>query len=730
MTVYISHTDSPIAPPPTAPERRKPRVRIYDGQWSDSDFKVRKAQNVREQVLENLKTGIFSGSPFTASLEAAPLVGNTVFLCVFINSNAQSVTTPSGWTLVQSAPSAAGILCTVFYRATQEGDAATQAVTLSGTTSGGWMMLEMEGPITGSSPIDKTSSSSGTSTMISTGTTGATVTTPQLAIVVLAAASTELVYAPSGYTQVGPNVINVGSMIVAKRFLTTTGTQSASTSLRGSAPWAAEIFTLKQGTVRKYNPLGEFDAVKGRATRSPLQLGVIEGEVPTVDPASAHLKEGSIIEVYFPGDTVRAGWTFEWYAIREVTIDESRAVPYKIFRGLDLRCLIYDRPISLPIVKVTRATPPAVTTAEGWAREFVNVSCINITAQAYWPTTETVPGLALESTNGGRGTQYSTNPPAKAGATLGETITELYARDNLGWKLVVVNPGQTTGYIEFCTVNGTDRRIGQTGEALFATKFDTAASVVHTVSAVDSITAAVVRGKEDNQGSRAYFYVVDETARQKWGLIVGEVDASTEEYLTTEIAKKYLSERLPKEWVDVIPRETVALMVRRDYDLLDQATAITNTGARFDGYISEMSVSFRGGLDSPAFGIFPDTRAQSGEVPLPKNSHTVETDNITFTIGRTPQTAPDGGKDRLPAQLREAGTVNKQQALSAATIAGQTAGSQTIIQTTDPVTTPAATQASTQSAINALQQKYDDLVGKFNQLKDALKDTGAAVISS
>jgi hypothetical protein len=686
MPIQFTQTLEPVAPPPTAPLRRNPRVRLYEGDWISSSFKIRENTKVindgRGMTVTAENVINMSGATATAevTMPVPPVVGDTYVAFVFWESATVTLTPPAGWSTLAGPVTGTGMRIAAYGRPIDATDTDEFTFTFSSAVAWGLTVAEYIGIIT-TSALDKTASNTGTGTAVSTGTTAATAQASEIAFAMFAHRPTAGRIGSStlgpGYTQVHhPVSFGTTRMVTAQRSLIATGAQSMTATTTESGPWAALIFTMKGTAVRKFTPLGELDAVRGRATMRPQELGDIELEVSTIDPASRFIKKNTIIEVWIPGDLTDSPWTFGWFIVREVEEDDTRQVPYLIVRGPDLRGLIYDRPLGKAVFGTVRGAPPANTSAESWAREYVDKSCINIAATAYWGTADKVAGLVLETPNGERGTTYAAaGAPGKSGATLGETITQLYRRDNLGWRLIVVDAGTMNASIQFCTFAGIDRRLGVLGDAVFAEQFDTAHSVRYHHSAVGCITAAVVKGKQQANGTRVQHYVVDETAKQEWGLIVGEIDASTEEVLDANIAQQYLTERLPKKWITLESRETVALRLRNNYGLLDKVTALTRNGQRMDDTITEISIDITAGSEDSALGGFsgvssrlPSAAGDLATVPAPLLHGIVpESPKVSIVVGHTHESAPDGGRDRKPAALRDYGTMNVEQAALADT---------------------------------------------------------------
>lgn len=651
-----------IEAPPYVPSTPRPILRLYEGSFLDGAISLgQPSARVSAQAAAILGTSALVG------WDTAVGVGDLLTWGAIWSGSTVTITVPAGWTQAGTTLTVGNLRLAMYYRTATSADVgATYSVTFSGATAG-WVFAQRAAGITTTSPLDKTASASqndtsGAANVWTVSATPATLATaPELTI------SLAGVLTSAGPAYIGPNADGTTADLarqsggMAGHFghrieAATAGHATAMQSLTlddtlTAASTGLLVATFKGiGTPARFAPVGQFDVAEGRGTSRPYESGEFSAKLYKSEPLTAEVREGSIIEFWIPPRRGEAGHTFEWYVVRHLEDHDDEPAPYLAVSGPDLRSLVNNYPSKDAVIAAARSSPPAVKAIENWVRALITATVITPTASNDYATTDGVPGLALEAASGNRGTVY-TDPPFKAGAPLGETISNFYKADGLGWRIVVKNPGTTSGVMEIQTYAGTDRRAGQTGEAVLASKWDTAGRVTRVRDAVNAVTALTLKGPA-NLSTRSTYYVEDAATKAKWGLIHGEVDAQNADNLSAAQAAAYLAERRPREWVEVTGAETAYCRPFVHYGLVDIVTAITDAGIRYDGQITAITLYTTGsteygsaGWNLPDLFALPDA-PEAAATPRPATNP-----GFSLVIGNDPTIAPDQARTKDAAAL-------------------------------------------------------------------------------
>lgn len=653
-----------VESPAAAPAYNAPIIRLYDGSYAASPggpIRIVPA-NTRGASRQYAIGAFMASSTITLALDTTPATGDLLVAGITTKDGTAPATVPTGWTLATSA-SDGDQQARIYYRNATSGDVGATYT---------WIASSFVTQITGylwriqnaatSSPLDATGTSTGGGSGVSytrTATTGATTTEPQIVIVAAVAEGitgaitlqttgdgTKIDQAgkptsgPAAYNLFGSRLENsTGAKSVALKSVSSSGGSISHTGVTAVATFKANTSAIR------FTPLGQFEITEGSATRRPYEIGEFDLKIPKADPLTASVREGDIVEWYIPKEPGRSGFTFEWYTIRHLEDHDDEPAPYLTISGPDLRGYLTGYVLADALITTLRGAPPANKAAENWARSYITNTAITPSASNDYATSDNVAGLALEASSGNRGTVY-TDPPAKAGAPMVPAISELYKRDGLGWRIDLENYGTTTGALTVKTFAGTDRRFGiGTGEAVFASKWDTARRVTRMRDALNAVTALTLLGPARGSTRPAY-YVEDANSRQVWGLIHGRIDGQNVTYPSSAVAAAMLANRTPRDWVEVDGRDSPALRLWTHYDLLDTVSAITRDGVRYDGAISAITIYTSGahvfgssGWASPElFGLpDPEIAATAPAVPNPPP--------FTLVIGSVPATLEARSKE-------------------------------------------------------------------------------------
>lgn len=661
--------------PPLVPVTPLPKIRLYRG-----DFGATSPAHVRQVKpgLLNKAAFTYKGSAFQPGITTPvdtwgrtpvgviyPAVVNNTELIVVSWTGGATLTTPAGWTLAASRTQGS-LKVSAFYRTAPSSGWVMPTFTFSGTVTATIQYTEWEG-LFASSQFDKTAQTGSTfvgqlSVPASVGVSGSLAQADELILAISAVSPQGNFNSGSPFLVAGTDKGVMVDQIGSPDFTEVDQTLWMHTVKSVSTPSVSVTFSSRDGnahsgdallilltfksstTPERYARLGEFDLAQGSFTQRAYELGDFTMSVSLQDPLASSIEEDSIVECWVPDypdfiNYLRVPWTHGWYVVRHITEDESAVPVTRHIQGIDLRDLVGRRTIEEGMV--TTAIP-GTGSAEDWARHYVNLAIISNP-----DINLRLLGMSIEATNGHRGTIY-TEPPARVGAGIGDTITQLYRKDKLGWRVVVKNPGTTTATLEFQTYAENDRTFGKIGQAVFKESWDTAQSVRLVRDAVNASNYLRVLGAPVDGSVRQVQVVSDAESIAKWGPLTGEVDASTETVLTEAIANTYLEERLPKEWTEVIPRNTFDCRLGQHYNLLDLCTAITRDGTRFDGNLLSLTLNTHQTAQTD-FGTFLDPAKLPIATPLPYKGPAT----MTFILGSDPASAPDGGRDRRPAELRK-----------------------------------------------------------------------------
>lgn len=731
--------------PPLSIGYKPPIVRLYDGSYATSPggVLVEVPANTRGASAQS-KLGtqtIALGSDTAVEVGDLLVVG-----LAWLDHSFTLTTIPSGWTIAGSVNTSQTGGCVLYYRTATSLDVGTPLYTwgLSSALPLSGNLWRVRGAA--SSPLDKTASGSVSnashtaSSWTFAATTAAIASAPQL---------TFAVGVGNGITgDVGLDVLADGLVIdsaqkdgtgfaqFAHREESAISAKTATMRVFSTAGLSSFTFegqiaiaTFKADTgASRFAAIGQFDLADGQATRRPYDLGEFSLKLSKADPLTASVVEGSILEFYIPSEPAIAGHTFEWYIVRHLEDFDDDPDPYLAVSGPDLRAFVNNYALADAVIGTVRGTPPANKSVENWVRAYITNTAITPAGTSDFSTSDKVPGLALEASSGNRGTVYA-DPPAGAGAPLVSTISTLYKADGLGWRIVITNPGTSTGALEVQTFAAVDRRFGVgAGEAVFAAKWDTAKRVTRMRDAVNAVTALTLLGPASGS-VRPTYYAEDAIGRQRWGFLHGRVDGSNVTYPTTDVAATMVAERAPKEWCEIDGRETTDLRLFRDYDLLDIVSAITSRGIRFDGRITSLTIYTTGTITEGSsdwaqpelFGLNPPD-----SVPAPR---VATTPPFVLTVGNTPDTSPEGRtKDAialsqytyLPGLTSGAGAID----IAASKMAAYTGTGASLNDAVDTVSAPSGTVQADKAVIPDSGLAVDQL--KITTLKAGAGTTPVA----
>lgn len=784
LTVSATARLSVIISPPYQPIKQPyPRIRLYDNTYNNGSSIT---------IVTQASTLAATGSSYVANLSqgggSPPSLASALMIMAIITTNAVTITTPAGWTLIGSSNFNTAQL-SVYRRAGTSSEPANYTWNFSGSTEAQSYFIAYGGVDT-STPVDRTATSSGNGSTFTTGTTAATTQAREMALAFYVSNRGDGVPYPvttDTYATVAEMDGFTNHFLMAEKPLQATGAQSTSAiKPRNAVDYVSMLITLKEAAAASttyFNPIGELDEAEGRATMRPYDLGDFEISFDARDPVASRVMRNMLVEFWMPATAVDPGWSFGWFIVRHIERDDSLPYPRITLSGPDLRGLISNRAVQSANVEYNRSNPPVNKSVENWVRGYINASAISVQSGQGYTSADNIAGFRLETSSGNRGTVY-TDAPANTGASLGDVISHLYATDQLGWRIVVLNAGSTSAVMEFQTYAGTDRRIGGSSEAVFCMQWDTATRVVKFEDAVSAATAITALAGPNDSSTRPGYFVYDAVSKANWGLLHSMVDISSEKNPDATTAIAYLKQRLPKTWLEIDPRQHQNLRANVHYSLLDNVTGLTRSGDRFDGQIVSWSVQVSTRGPQSNFGTFtlpelegvnvepvvrefgdwmslvvgnpPDKNAGAADDAAANRDYTYMKDLIASTNELNAVHGYTGGPGDLNKLVgftgdvtdlqiiadftgsasdlnktvgaESASTRNPQNALSAASLQTTPVGAQTVATATSVIT--AAEQASTQSAITALQTLVDGLSARVNNLSNALKGTsGARVIS-